>query len=403
MKTEWLRPVTIMGVFAAASAFAHHSIAVFDQEKEVSIAGSVKKFSYTNPHGWIDVEVPNDKGGVDEWSIEMGTTAQLRRQGWTPDTLKVGDKIKVTLHPRRDGTKAGNIVGNSLTLDDGTPIGKPRGGGPGGPNGGPNSGMGAGGPNGGPDGGMGAGNSRKVGVLEEPAHPLLKDLVPKLIFGLGKMPQPTEGKMTPPSPDPKNFAGRYLPNESTLLLPGENTRMLPYNDAGAKLFLGRASDFAAGKLRNDVLSLCKPAGVIRAMNQGFLAQIAQTPDEVTLIHYEDHLVRHIYLNAEHPKDVKPSFMGHSVGHWEGNTLVVDTVGFRDGGWMDEYGSPSSDKLHVSERIAKRSDGTLQFDITFEDPTYYTKPVSITRTWEWNPTVSWDEVICEENNRDAPKT
>lgn len=389
MKTSILIATAVSAVLASTVIVAHHSIAVFDMTKNVAIEGTVTKFSYTNPHGWIDIAVPNAKGGTDTWSLEMGSAAQLRRSGWTPETLKAGDKVKAVLHPRRDGTLAGNIA--TLTFEDGTPIGGRRI---------TDQGMGA--------GGMGAegmgGGAPRVAQLSEPAHPLLKDLVPKMMFGFYKQPGgPPEGEMTPPSADPKNFAGRYYPNEATVLLPGETTRMLPYTDAGAKAFLPRAQDFLDGKLREDVLSLCKPAGVVRVMNQGFLAHITQTADQLNIIYLEDHLVRRIYINQEHPKDLKPSFMGHSVGKWEGNTLVVDTIGFRDGGWMDEYGSPSSDKLRVTERISKQPDGTLKFDMTFEDPTYYSKPVSYTRSWAWNPTVSWDEVICEENNRDAPRT
>lgn len=390
-----LRVAAASATLVAATALAHHSIAVFDMTKTVDIDGTVTRFSYTNPHGWIDIAVPNAKGGTDVWSLEMGSAAQLRRSGWTPETLKPGDKVKASLHPRRDGTMAGNVA--TLTTEDGTPIGGRRI---------TDQGMGAGG-----DGmtagegmGGGMGGAPRVAELTEPAHPLLKDLVPKMMFGFYRQPGgPAEGEMTPPSKDPKSFAGRYYPNEATVLLPGETTRMLPYNDVGAKEFLPRAQDFLAGKLRQDVLSLCKPAGVVRVMNQGFLAHITQSAEQMNIIYLEDHLVRRIYLNQEHPKDLKPSFMGHSVAKWDGNTLVVDTIGFRNGGWMDEYGSPSSDKLHVTERISKQSDGSLKFDMTFEDPTYYSASVSYTRTWSWNPTVSWDEVICEENNRDAPKT
>ncbi|MFT3905899.1 MAG: DUF6152 family protein [Steroidobacteraceae bacterium] len=368
------------------AAFAHHSFAVFDTTREVSIEGTVKQFSYTNPHIWIDVEVANGKGGSDLWGIETGPPSQQRRLGWTPDILKPGDKVKATLHPRRDGTHAGSIV--TLAFADGTMVGQPR-------NRGPASAK--------PPNEQQASADRSAGDAAQGAHPLLVALVPQLKFGFYHQPvgQP-ESAGAPPSADARNFAGRYFPNEGTLLLPGEAGTLAPYNDAGARLFLGRARDFIAGKLRADPLSLCKPGGVVRAMNQGFPTQITQSADLLTLIFMEDHLVRRIYLNpATAPRDPAPSYMGYSVGHWEGDTLVVDTSRFRDGGWMDEYGSPSSDQLHLTERISKQSDGTLNFDIHLEDPKYYQAPMQLKRSWKWQPTVSWDEVICEENNRDAP--
>ncbi|MGC3981447.1 MAG: DUF6152 family protein [Steroidobacteraceae bacterium] len=412
MKTSLLIATAVSTALGAAAVLAHHSIAVFDQDKEVTITGTVKKFSYTNPHGWIDLEVPNDKGGVDEWSIEMASQAQLRGRGWTPTTLKAGDKITAVLHPRRDGTKAGNAA-VPLTFADGTPVvasdqgmGMGAGMGAGGMDAGGMAadGMGAEGMGGeGMGGGMGGGGGLRQAELTEEPHPLLKDLVPKMQFGWYQQGSRPEGEMTPPTTDPRDFSGRYHPKEATLLMPGGNTTMLAYNDVSAKLFRPRVEDFFAGKLRADVLSLCKPAGVARGMSQGFPMQVQQNASQINLIYLEDHLVQRIYLDQEHPKDLKPSFMGHSVGKWDGNTLVVDIKGFRDGGWMDEYGSPSSEQLHIVERITKQADGLLSFEITLEDPKYYSKPVTYSRTWQWQPNISWDEVICEENNRDAPKT
>jgi hypothetical protein len=137
------------------------------------------------------------------------------------------------------------------------------------------------------------------------------------------------------------------------------------------------------------------------MNQGFPVQVTQTSEQINFIFMEDHLVRRIHLKPVQPQQIEPSTMGQSFGHWEGNALHVETTGFRDGGWMDEYGDPSSAKLHLSEVITKRADGSLQDDLTLEDPTYYTGPTSFRRTWQWSPNSIWDEVICEENNHDAP--
>ena len=94
---------------AAAPAFAHHSFAMFDRTKEMTLVGTVKEFQWTNPHSWIQVNVPTN-GKVVEWSIEGGSPNGLARRGWTRNSLKPGDKVKVTMHPLKDGSKGGSFV-----------------------------------------------------------------------------------------------------------------------------------------------------------------------------------------------------------------------------------------------------------------------------------------------------
>ena len=104
-----------------AGASAHHSGAMFDQEKSVTLAGSVKQFQWTNPHCWIQLSVPNAHGRDEEWSIEMGAPLQLFQAGWKPGTLKPGDRVAVVIHPMKDGTKGGLFV--SAAGVDGKPLG----------------------------------------------------------------------------------------------------------------------------------------------------------------------------------------------------------------------------------------------------------------------------------------
>jgi len=110
--------------FVAAPLQAHHSGAMFDYDKSVTLAGTVKQFQWTNPHCWIELSVGGDNGAED-WSVEMGAPLQLYQGGWKPGTLKPGDEIKVVVRPTRDGTtKAGLFV--SATRADGSVLGKPQ-------------------------------------------------------------------------------------------------------------------------------------------------------------------------------------------------------------------------------------------------------------------------------------
>jgi hypothetical protein len=111
--------VLLLGVVAVAPvAYAHHSMAMFDRDKTVTLEGTVKSFKWTSPHAFIEVTVPYKAGPID-WSIEMGGggVSTLLRAGWTPTTIKFGDKVTMKCHPLRNGNAGGNFV--SLTLEDG--------------------------------------------------------------------------------------------------------------------------------------------------------------------------------------------------------------------------------------------------------------------------------------------
>ena len=117
----------LLGVLATllstASASGHHSGAMFDAQKTLTLAGDVKAFQWSNPHCWIQLLVPVP-GGTVEWSIEMGSTTELYRSGWRPGTLKPGDKVTVLVHPVRDQSPGGSFV--SATGADGKLLGHPK-------------------------------------------------------------------------------------------------------------------------------------------------------------------------------------------------------------------------------------------------------------------------------------
>ena len=104
-------------LLAAGGALAHHSFAMFDTTKQVSVQGVVKQFTWANPHVWLDVVVTDDKGQAQTWGLESLAVGLLYRDGWTADSLKPGDKVTVLLHPMRDGTNGGQLM--KVTLPDG--------------------------------------------------------------------------------------------------------------------------------------------------------------------------------------------------------------------------------------------------------------------------------------------
>ena len=118
---------------------------------------------------------------------------------------------------------------------------------------------------------------------------------------------------------------------------------------------------------DDPTALCLPPGVPRSVMLGLFPQkIVQTPKEIVVLYEYMHTFRMIPLNAKHPDDVLASYMGDSVGHWEGDTLVVDVIGFNDKTWLAGTGTFHSEALHITERYTRRDFGHLDLEITIDD-------------------------------------
>jgi hypothetical protein len=115
--------LAVLALGYGAVAAAHHSFAMFDQSKQVPLSGTVHDFQWTNPHAFIDVDVPNTAGGLDLWKVELNSPNNLKRQGWKSSQMKTGDKVTVVINPLRDGSKGGLFV--AVTLPDGKVMGDP--------------------------------------------------------------------------------------------------------------------------------------------------------------------------------------------------------------------------------------------------------------------------------------
>jgi Family of unknown function (DUF6152) len=125
MKIKAFSLACVAVAMSAIPALAHHSFAMFDAEKKVTLEGTVKEFQWTNPHSWILMTVANAQGQPEQWAIEMGGPSGLARQGWVPKTLTPGMKVQAVIHPLRDGTAGGQFM--AVTLPDGTQMGNPDG------------------------------------------------------------------------------------------------------------------------------------------------------------------------------------------------------------------------------------------------------------------------------------
>ncbi len=144
---------------------------------------------------------------------------------------------------------------------------------------------------------------------------------------------------------------------------------------------------------------CLPGGIPLALLV-FTFKIIQTPQEITLLSETADPPRQIHTDGRPlPKDPDPTWMGYSVGHWEGDTLVVETNGLNDRAWLDAFGHPRSESMRITERYRRRDFGHMDLEITFNDPKYYTRPFSIKTALRLMPDSDLLEYVCAENEKD----
>jgi hypothetical protein len=176
---------------------------------------------------------------------------------------------------------------------------------------------------------------------------------------------------------------KFQPNMS----PKEKPPLTPWGEAQLK---------AADTTVNDPNLACLPHGVPRIMYVPLPMEIMQIPGRVLVYQEAGNELRQIFLNREHPKDLDPTYNGNSVGKWERNTLVVDTIGFNDITWLDHVGLRHSDALHVVERIRRVDRDTLEDNFTIEDPKAFTKPWTSQQVYKLKPGWEIAEYTCENN-------
>ena len=152
--------------------------------------------------------------------------------------------------------------------------------------------------------------------------------------------------------------------------------------------------------KDDPEALCLPTGVPRQAPYPW--RIVQTATHVFFLFEGNiHTYRQILLNQPHMPDPDPTWFGDSVAKWEGDTLVVDTIGFNDKFWFDFAGHPHTEKLHVTERFRRPDLGHLEYDVTIDDSGAYTKPFVMHGKSALETSTELMEYICNENNQDVP--
>jgi hypothetical protein len=211
--------------------------------------------------------------------------------------------------------------------------------------------------------------------------------------------KPNLNAPAPRTPDGKpQLAGLWRPNPG---LVGDVTRsfkageVVPFQPWAETLYKQRR----ATNSKDDPTANCIVGGTPRSDFVGYPFKILQVPGMVVILYEAVHAYRQIFTDGRpFPVDPQPTWFGYSIGHWDGDALVVETIGFNDKGWIDNAGKPGTEKLKVTERFVRKDFGNMDIQVTIDDPKAYTKPWSVTQPLAFQPDTELLEYICNENNK-----
>ena len=177
------------------------------------------------------------------------------------------------------------------------------------------------------------------------------------------------------------------------LKPGE----VSFQPWAAELYKHRVETLS----REDPQAACVLSGVPREHVVPYPFKIVNTTNGMIVILYEAlHSYRQIFMDGRAlPKDPNPAWMGYSVGHWDGDTLVVESNGFVDNNWIDNNGHPGTESLRLTERFRRRDFGHIDLQLTIDDPRAYTKPWTVNLVFNAQPDNELIEYVCDENEKD----
>jgi len=220
------------------------------------------------------------------------------------------------------------------------------------------------------------------------------------------MPRTADGKIDLNAPTPKTSYGK--PNLSGFWMPESPTKHLldlsadlppnsvPFKPQARALYQERIDNNG----KDHPGARCLPSGIPEKDNIPDGLKLVQTEDLTLLLHESRTIYRQIFTDGRPlPKNPQPTWMGYSIGHWDKDTFVVETIGQNGKTWLDMKGLPGTESLRVIEKFTRPRVGHMDIDVTIDDPEAYTKPWSVKLAWRLLPDTDLIESICEENNRD----
>lgn len=339
----------LIGMFVwVPVAAAHHGFGTFDVSREVEITGTVTDLAFVNPHSWLYLDVESADGDVGPYRCELRSATTLRRSGWSPDMFPAGSRVTITGAPDRNDPQACYV--STVIFADGSSIDRY--------------------------------GQRTPPVRAEPGQrpARLPSGAPNLAgeWAAEQLvmtdPRGQRGSLVPlsdaaePAPAP---GGRGADEGRGLFASGEVVERLFLN--GVELTdAGRRAAESFDRFDHPAMR-CEPVSVVVDWSHDApVNRITQDEDAIVLEYGKYDYARTIHMSAGHPAEIEPSLTGHSIGRWEGDVLVVDTVGFAAGALTRTLWH--SGALHLVERFSLDPETmTLTRTIVAEDPAYFAEP------------------------------
>ena len=332
---------TLLFMFSAASAFAHHGFGRFDMNAEVELSGTLTNLEFVNPHSYVYFDMPLEDGTIRKMGCEMRAATVLRRSGWTRDMFVEGAYIEIVGRPHRDDPASCYVetiaIGESPVLERYQQL----------------------------DGDEALQADRPMRLSS--GEPNISGDWAQEQYVLANLPDGGSAGLVHLSMVPGIASGEMDVSE----VPNSGW-------GGFQVELTQAGEAAAEVLRNEPPEenpriTCQITSILFDwVFDGPINRITQNEDIIT-IEYGRNLIRTVYLDAEQqPDNIEPSRGGYSVGHWEGDVLVVETNGFLPGRLVRNI--PSSNRMTVTERFSLQQDRfdrlVLQRDYSAQDPLYF---------------------------------
>jgi hypothetical protein len=203
-----------------------------------------------------------------------------------------------------------------------------------------------------------------------------------------------------------DLSGVYFTEYPAEALETVDGRPIPLTRAGRAALAANGPGVAASKVPpvGMALEACLPFGPTRVLQQPYPLEIVQEDGTMLLIWEHNHIFELVYMNEPPRPDADASYMGSSVGRWDGDTLVIDTANYNDATFLDENGLPHSENLKVQRRLRKTDDGkALEIQATVTDPAMYSRPWTVRTTLPLRPDVSIEEYVCGQNTLETRYT
>jgi hypothetical protein len=353
--------------------WAHHSMAAFyDQKKPITLKGTVTHFDWTNPHVWVYVDVNESGGRVATWEVEFDSKIELKRIGWTRESLNIGDQVTVEANPARDGrTRA---EGKSIAIQGGKKLLSVALA---------------------PPSARAPGSTLKETPRWPDGHPRLGAMKGQLGYWVnyegGGLYDSTAGTIR-------------MDRDGLLANLNDAGKVAPFQPWAKGLYEYRQRNL----LRDDPMGFCLPPGGPRQFQVPNGLTILEDPDRKRMFFISGGANRNwrlVYWDGRPLvaiEDGPLTYFGNSVAKWEGDTLVVTAQGFLERFWFTNGGLPHSESLKLTERISRPEFNTLKYAVTVDDPGTYTRPWGNGWNLQWVANQEMEEYYCDEYNREVER-